>query len=450
MKYMSEIGEIPLSEVNKEKTLNRNEIINQAKDGIERYRKNDFNITGLKPNTEYQIDQKNNAYPFGTAINGLAIIGSSEEAKDMKRGLLEKYPKNTDQINQFFNTDFFDTKNKDFRDKYIKTAEQMFNGMVEESLFKWPMNVDNYGKPNWTLIDKEMEYFRARPELLENFRGHCVFWNRRNKLPDYLRDKPKEEIRNAVLKERLGMIKRYPDIKEWDLLNEPLSREPRMVNGENDNETIFNPVEDLDFFIELFTKAKEVNPNARFYINEFHILNGKYTDEYIDLIQALKDKGVPIDGIGIQGHMWGKDVTMLAEAKDNLKKLSLLGLPIKITEFDVSAADFKSEKERAKYTEDMLTLFFGTPAVEGIYFWGFHNKVHWRGDENAGLVDDNFQPNETGRNYLKKVQKEWTTHTIIKTDEKGNLLFRGFPGDYSIAAVGADQARNYILITQKK
>lgn len=53
------------------------------------------------------------------------------------------------------------------------------------------------------------------------------------------------------------------------------------------------------------------------------------------------------------------------------------GLPLWITEFDL---DVRDDNSRADYLEDLLTLFFSTPEVEGIIFWGF-----WDGNMHAPI-----------------------------------------------------------------
>jgi GH35 family endo-1,4-beta-xylanase len=228
-------------------------------------------------------------------------------------------------------------------------------------------------------------------------------------------------------------LRRYPDVKEWVFLNEPLLREPRLDdNGVNQDEVVFDPEEDFDFFVELFKRAKEIAPDVKLYVNEYSILTGNQTGNYIKFIQKLLKAGAPIDGVGVQGHIFnGWDFASIPQMKENLDDLAKLGLPIKITEFDVSDEDMKRmyfppgaegiteqqlQEARADYTRKAMTIFYGNPKVNGICLWGFQDKTHWRGEretaspgvqEHAGLFDENFQPNQVGRAFQNLTQEQW-------------------------------------------
>ena len=52
-------------------------------------------------------------------------------------------------------------------------------------------------------------------------------------------------------------------------------------------------------------------------------------------MKKLKDKGVPIHGVGLQGH-WSIFDPSAAELEESIKKFASLGLEIQFTEVDVS------------------------------------------------------------------------------------------------------------------
>jgi len=387
------------------------DILKQAEEKIESERKKDLIIEDLKPGASYAVSMDQPSFPFGTAVN-----------VDLMLGRTGKYCRRDDNS--------FETCPKDYRAGYNETLFRYFNAITPENSFKWEIVAED-GVPDWRTTDAAVRFLKKYPLVLKNFRGHSVFWNRRQRLPEFLRESSKEEVQRVLVARRLLMIKRYPEIEEWDLVNEPLPGDEKIENGKNKNELVFDPQEDLDFYAEFFKKAKKMNPDARLYVNEYSILSGKKTDQYIAFIKGLIERGAPVDGIGVQNHVSRGDLVSLEQAQENLAKLAALNLPIKITEFDVSDHVMGSEAARAEYSKNMLTLFYGTPQVEGVYLWGFQDRTHWRGKEGAGLFNEDFTLNEAGKAYFDAID-DWQTKIEIVADDEGLIRFRGYPGRYQI------------------
>jgi len=410
------------------------DIVENAQENVEQTRQATITLQDLEPNSEYDVELTRHDYPFGTEVDFEMLF--LDKAK-----LLDEFPERAEQIEAYF-AKYDDS----YREKYLEAVKDKFTGLVAGNTFKWHM-MDRNGKTDWSMTDRVMDFLKENPEHLKNFRGHTVFWNRRDYLPEYLKGKPKDEIKEAVMDERLEILKRYPDIEEWDLLNEPLRREERIENGVDKNALVFDPVEDIDFFVELFKKAKEINPQARFYVNEYGVLNGNKLDEYTEFIKKLQENGAPLDGIGVQGHMNEWDFANIEQIANSLESLGQLGLPVKITEFDVSREVIANkccqpgqdpEKARAEYLRKVMTLCYGTKFVDGFYLWGIQDKAQWRAQrhgEHVGLFDEDFNENQAGQEYFELVDREWSTKARVKTDDKGQVSFKGFPGEYKTEKV---------------
>ena len=363
-------------------------------------------------------ERKKPDFPMGTSVDFTMLLADVPDREE----LVHRYPGREKEIDVYIQRlQNFDTK---YKNGYTDILLNNFNGAVSEGTFQW-MRMEHNGQVDYTEPDKVIDFLRAHPELQNNFRGHNVFWNRTRCLPEDLRGQTKEDIRKAVIEQRLEILKRYPGIKEWDLVNEPLSREPRLNNnGVDQDEVVFDPEKDFDFFVELFKRAKEIAPDTKLYANEYSILSGNQCGNYVKFIQKLIEAGAPIDGIGVQGHITEWDTASITQMKENLDDLAKLGLPIKITEFDISdevirktyfprnkeeISEKQMEEARADYTKKALTIFYGNPKVNGIFQWGFQDKSHWRSKdgEHCGLFDDNFQPNEVGKTFQNLTQNRW-------------------------------------------
>ena len=80
--------------------------------------------------------------------------------------------------------------------------------------------------------------------------------------------------------------------------------------------------------------VRQGDSNAVLFVNDYGILTGARLEDYIRPIRTLLEQGVPIGGIGVQGHV--HDETFDPKAlRDALERLSELKLPIRVTEFNM-------------------------------------------------------------------------------------------------------------------
>lgn len=214
---------------------------------------------------------------------------------------------------------------------------------------------------------------------------------------------------------------RHLGIAEWDVTNEfRHNHDVQDILGKN-------------VMVEWFKVARKTDPHTKLYINENQILTsgGKMKgsqDHYYQTIKYLLDNGAPVDGIGMQGHM-KSDLTPPEKIIEILDRFAQFDLPIQITEFDLPLTD---KQAQAQYTADFLTTVFSHPSVDTFIMWGFlegHMAF-----ENAELAsrDGNLRPN--GQAYHDLVYGTWWTDEQATTDATGQLMVRGFLGDYEITA----------------
>ena len=300
---------------------------------------------------------------------------------------------------------------------------------METNAFKWENTYTAQGDRDWSQTDQVVNYLKERPELLKNFRGHCTFWNHRENLPTHLKNASKQDIERAMFTDGLEVMRRYPEIKEWDVLNEPLDY------YEGDQGTIFDPETDNNTFVELFKQAKIANPEAALYINETGLPDaiGNTAERFKALVEKMISQGAPVDGIGVQAHLGGEHTGLasLSQIKQQLDSIATIGLPIRITEMDATDKALGGETQRADYMKKVLTLMYSLPYINGIYLWGFVDKEHWRGTDGAGLFDDNLVLNEVGQAYFARLNTDWKTKDVVTTDDLGRAQFTGFKGSYS-------------------
>jgi GH35 family endo-1,4-beta-xylanase len=262
-------------------------------------------------------------------------------------------------------------------------------------------------------------------------RGHVLIWPGWRNLPKSLKaveSKP-EELKQRVADHIRGLATRMKGkLPVWDVMNEPF-----------DNHDLMN-ILGKDVMVEWFQIARDADPNARLFINDYAILSGgagttPHRDHYEETIQFLLDKGAPLDGIGMQGH-FGSSLTGPDDLLVLLDRYAKFGKPITVTEFDVVVDD---DKIAASYTRDFYTTLFSHPAVDGIVMWGFWDRVHWK--NNAVMFGKDWSLKPAGEAYVELTQKLWHTDERGESDASGSFATRGFLGTYTVEVTAGGKTK---------
>lgn len=181
-----------------------------------------------------------------------------------------------------------------------------------------------------------------------------------------------------------------------------------------------------------FRLAELADPDARLIVNDYDILddhgwNRRHQDYLYALVADLRDRGAPVDGIGLQAHFATPQLTPPADLVPVLDRFARLGLPLEITEFDVTTTD---EALQADYTRDFLTVAFSHPAVARITTWGFWEPIHW--SPSAAMYRADFSPKPNAVAWRDLVHGDWWTRERGRTNRAGEFTTRGFLGDYDV------------------
>ncbi len=210
----------------------------------------------------------------------------------------------------------------------------------------------------------------------------------------------------------------------WDAINE--------LRDENVLGELFGN----QYYSELFIRANQAQPSARWFINEYGILAAEPNqdsniEQYETRINQILADGGSLEGIGMQCHFQGQ-LTPMHKAKEILDRFAKFQLPIEVTEFDIDSRD---QQTQAQYTRDFMTLLFSHPSVTGITVWGFWEGSMWRPNGAMYRRDWTIKPN--GQVWKELTQETWWTNEEASTDALGQATLRAFHGSYDLE-VSAD------------
>ncbi|GHC68599.1 hypothetical protein GCM10010309_34860 [Streptomyces violaceochromogenes] len=125
-------------------------------------------------------------------------------------------------------------------------------------------------------------------------------------------------------------------------------------------------------------------------------VNAKSTALY-NLVKSLKERGVPIDGVGLQAHLIVGQVP--STLQQNIQRFADLGVDVAITELDIRmqlpATQAKLTQQAADY-QAVTNACVAVARCTGVTVWGFTDSDSWIPDTFPGQgaatpYDENYR-----------------------------------------------------------
>lgn len=261
------------------------------------------------------------------------------------------------------------------RDKYFgsalssyipETFRTYWNQVTPENSSKWGVVEAERDVMDWTQLDMAYAYAKANQMP---FKFHTLVWG--SQFPDWIEALSEQEQREEVEEWYAAVAERYPEIDSIDVVNEALKESAQApfldaIGGAGDT--------GFDWVIWSFEKAREYFPTSQLLINDYGIVNdANERGEYVGLIGLLIERDL-VDGIGIQSHYFNMDDLTAAQLDSALDDLAALGLPIHISELDLSG----DEATQAMRYQELFPVMWEHPAVAGVTVWNYIWGETWR------------------------------------------------------------------------
>ncbi|MMZ49332.1 Endo-1,4-beta-xylanase B precursor [compost metagenome] len=264
-----------------------------------------------------------------------------------------------------------------------------WNQVTPENSTKWESVEGNRNNMNWSQADTAYNYARSNGFP---FKFHTLVWGAQE--PGWVRGLSAADQKAEVTQWIKAAGQRYPNAEFVDVVNEPLHQKPSYRNAiGGDGSTGW------DWVIWSFQQARQAFPNAKLHINDYGIINDpSLADQYVNIINQLKSRGL-IDGIGIQCHHFSMDNVSVNTMNTVLNKLSATGLPIYVSELDITGDD---NTQLARYKEKFPVLWQNL-SVKGVTLWGYIQGQTWK--DGTHLLNSNGTERpalQWLRQYLKR------------------------------------------------
>ena len=294
-----------------------------------------------------------------------------------------------------------------------KIVGNEFNSITAENMMKSVHIHPQRDTLNFEMADK----FVALGEKYDMFiHGHTLVWHSQLS-PWFQTIEDSLEFASATERHVKDIVTHYKGrINSWDVVNEALNEDGTL------RKSIFLDKMGEDYLANAFKWTAEIDPKADLYYNDYNMTNADKRKGAIRLVQNILDKGIKVDGIGMQGH-WHLDSPSIEDIEQSILDYASLGVKVAITELDVSvlpnpwdlegaeiSQNFENKEGMNPYKEklpdsiqvklanrykDIFSLFLKhKDKISRVTFWGVGDGQSWlngfpiRGRTNYPLLFD--------------------------------------------------------------
>jgi len=306
----------------------------------------------------------------------------------------------------------------------IRIVKDQFNSITSENAMKWDTIHPKPNEYNFLSADSFVAFGERNHMFII---GHTLIWHQQ--IPKWVFEDGSGKLagRDTLLKRMhdhiFTIMSRYKGrVNGWDVINEAIDE-----NGEL-RKTKWLEIIGGDYIQKAFEYAREADPKAELYYNDYNIEKSvKREGTIFKILQNVQSKGVKVDGVGIQAH-WHLDTPDIKLVDSSIQAFSKFGVKVMFTEMDINvlprpenlegaeiSQSFKLTKKSNPYPEilpdlvqeklanryaDFFKLFIKYKGiVSRVTFWGIYDSQSWlnnwpiKGRTNYPLIfDRNYQP----------------------------------------------------------
>ena len=318
----------------------------------------------------------------------------------------------------------------------IRIIKQHFNAVVAENCMKSEVIHPEENRYDFTQSDRLVEFGEKNKMVVT---GHNLIWHSQLS-PWFCVDKDGKNVSREVLIERIKnhiftIVGRYKGrILGWDVVNEAIEDDGSYRKSK------FYEILGEDYIPLAFQFAHEADPNAELYYNDYSMAHKGRREGVVKMVHKLKEQGLRIDAVGMQGHMQ-MDFPKVEEFEKSILAFADAGVKVMITEMDMTllpspkrniganvGTRFEYTKEMNPYPDslpdsvsqawnsrmdDFFKLFLKhSDKISRVTIWGVTDSDSWRNywpikgrTDYPLLFDRHYQPKPVVNAIIKQANE---------------------------------------------
>ncbi len=264
---------------------------------------------------------------------------------------------------------------------YASTAAREYDIVTPENSMKMDYLNPEPGRYQFAATDNLVAFANANDMTVH---GHPLVWYRQ--LPEWVASSA-VSTRETHMREYITRVMgRYADsVPIWDVVNEPINSDGTL------RESVWFEAMGAGYIDIAMQHARDQSAEATLLINEFDIgFAGPKFDGLLTLIDGLQARGVPLDGIGFQLHLF-TSYDQFEELRANFAAVASRNLDIYITELDVSLSGGAGTAEQAEVYRQIVDICLQQERCRAIQTWGLTDQYSFRSIFDPLLFDRAYQ-----------------------------------------------------------
>jgi endo-1,4-beta-xylanase len=243
----------------------------------------------------------------------------------------------------------------------VALIRAQFDTISPENVLKWEPIHPQPNDYNFGPADRYVEFGMKNHMFIV---GHNLVWHQQTPKWVFQDDKGNPLDRDTLLarmREHIfTVVGRYQGkIGGWDVVNEALDDDGALRQSEW--EKIIGP----DYILKAYQFAHEADPQAELYYNDFSLENAPKREGAIALVRKLQAAGIPIAGVGLQGH-YKMDWPTTNQVDETIAVLSKLGVKVMITELDMDVLPHATKSQAAEVSMNVALRAELNPYTNGL------------------------------------------------------------------------------------
>jgi endo-1,4-beta-xylanase len=238
---------------------------------------------------------------------------------------------------------------KQFEEQDVANAalvKREFNTISPENVLKWVIVHPQPDRYDFAPADKYVAFGERNGMFII---GHTLVWH--SQVPRWVfQDAAGQPVGRDTLLARMRdhimtVVGRYKGrIKGWDVVNEALNEDGTL------RDSPWRRIIGDDYLVKAFQYAREADPAAELYYNDYSLENPAKRDGAVRLIRMLQDAGVKVAAIGTQEHN-KMDWPSAADVDAMIRAFAATGVKVNVTELDVDVLPRATRAQGAEVSD---------------------------------------------------------------------------------------------------
>jgi endo-1,4-beta-xylanase len=282
----------------------------------------------------------------------------------------------------------------------VAIVKAQFNTVTPENILKWERVHPRLGEYDFVAPDQYVAFGERNGMFIV---GHTLVWHQQT--PRWVfEDAAGKAVSRDTLLARLRdhirtVVGRYRGrVKGWDVVNEAVEEDGSL------RKTPWLTIIGDDYLAKAFQFAREADPQAELYYNDYSVENAPKRDGVVALVRKLQAQGIRVSGVGLQGHNTLNWPTV-AQQDSTIRAFAALGVKVMITELDIDVLPRATRSQGADVTvtatpaaslnpytaglpdsvqqalakryADLFGVYLKHRAVTRVTFWGVADGDSW-------------------------------------------------------------------------